>query len=79
MDVMDGIRLDLIQLGYYAGIKVALESFIEGLEQAVEADENIPIEYIKMLSKGIIEHADCIINKHELGPGLLEALRGDKL
>lgn len=67
--------MDNIRLAYLAGVKVGLESLVKGLEKVAEKNgNNIPIEFIKLVSQNTVDDIEFRLNQMEGGEGLLIVL-----
>ena len=67
--------MDSIRLAYLAGVKVGSESLVKGLEQVAKRNgNNIPIEFIKLVSQNTVSDVKFRLNQMEGGKGLLNTL-----
>ena len=67
--------MDSIRLAYLAGVKVGSESLVKGLEQVTKRNgNNIPIEFIKLVSQNTVSDVEFRLNQMEGGKGLLNTL-----
>lgn len=67
--------MDSIRLAYLAGIKVGSESLVKGLEQVAKKNgNNIPIEFIKLVSQNTVSDVEFRLDQMEGGKGLLSTL-----
>lgn len=67
--------MDSIRLAYLAGVKVGSKSLVKGLEQVTKRNgNNIPIEFIKLVSQNTVSDVEFRLNQMEGGKGLLNTL-----
>ena len=67
--------MDELKLAYLAGIKVGIESLVNGLEAVVEKNGNqLPIEFIKLVAGTTITDVELKLTSMEYGKGLLDVL-----
>ena len=70
-----GTIMDELKLAYLAGIKVGIESLVNGLEAVVEKNGNqLPIEFIKLVAGTTITDVELKLTSMEYGKGLLDVL-----
>lgn len=73
MEVM--LFMDSVRLAYLAGVKVGSESLVKGLEKVAEKNgNNIPIEFIKLVSHNTVNDVELRLSKMECGQDLLNTL-----
>ena len=67
--------MDELKLAYLAGIKVGIESLVNGLEAVVEKNGNqLPIEFIKLVAGTTITDVELKLTSMKNGKGLLDEL-----
>lgn len=67
--------MDELKLAYLAGIKVGIESLVNGLEAVVEKNGNqLPIEFIKLVAGTTITDVELKLTTMKNGKGLLDEL-----
>lgn len=67
--------MDSVRLAYLAGVKVGSESLVKGLEKVAEKNgNNIPIEFIKLVSQNTVNDVEFRLNQMVGGEGLLSTL-----
>ena len=67
--------MDELKLAYLAGIKVGIESLVNGLEAVVEKNGNqLPIEFIKLVAETTITDVELKLTSMKNGKGLLDVL-----
>ena len=67
--------MDELKLAYLAGIKVGIESLVNGLEAVVEKNGNqLPIEFIKLVAGTTITDVELKLTSMKNGKGLLDGL-----
>lgn len=67
--------MDELKLAYLAGIKVGIESLVNGLEAVVEKNGNqLPIEFIKLVAGTTITDVELKLTSMEYGKELLDVL-----
>lgn len=67
--------MDELKLAYLAGIKVGIESLVNGLEAVVEKNGNqLPIEFIKLVAGTTITDVELKLSSMKNGKGLLDEL-----
>ena len=67
--------MDELKLAYLAGIKVGIESLVNGLEAVVEKNGNqLPIEFIKLDAGTTITDVELKLTSMKNGKGLLDEL-----
>lgn len=70
-----GTIMDELELAYLAGIKVGIESLVNGLEAVVEKNGNqLPIEFIKLVAGTTITDVELKLTSVKNGKGLLDVL-----
>lgn len=67
--------MDELKLAYLAGIKVGIESLVNGLEAVVEKNGNqLPVEFIKLVAGTTITDVELKLTSMKNGKGLLDEL-----
>lgn len=67
--------MDELKLAYLAGIKVGIESLVNGLEAVVKKNGNqLPIEFIKLVAGNTVTDVELKLTSMEYGKGLLDVL-----
>lgn len=70
MNVMDELKL-----AYLAGVKVGIESLVEGLKITAGKNGNqLPIEFVKLVAENTITDVELKLTSMENGKGLLDVL-----
>ena len=67
--------MDELKLAYLAGVKVGIESLVEGLKITVGKNGNqLPIEFVKLVAENTITDVELKLTSMENGKGLLDVL-----
>ncbi len=71
--------MDELKLAYLSGVKVGLESLVKGLEETAKNNGNqLPIEFIKLVSRNTVVDVELKLKEMECGEGLLDVLNKTK-
>lgn len=67
--------MDELKLAYLAGVKVGIESLVEGLKITAGKNGNqLPIEFVKLVAENTITDVELKLTSMENGKGLLDVL-----
>ena len=67
--------MDELKLAYLSGIKVGVEALVNGLEETARHNGNqLPIEFIKLVSRNTVVDVELKLQQMENGKGLLDVL-----
>ena len=67
--------MDELKLAQLAGVKVGIESLVEGLKITVGKNGNqLPIEFVKLVAENTITDVELKLTSMENGKGLLDVL-----
>ena len=67
--------MDKLKLAYLAGVKVGIESLVEGLKITAGKNGNqLPIEFVKSVAENTITDVELKLTSMENGKGLLNVL-----
>lgn len=67
--------MDELKLAYLAGVKVGIESLVEGMKITAGKNGNqLPIEFVKLVAENTITDVELKLTSMENGKGLLDVL-----